>query len=760
MEVHQHLQTPTSHEFLPTPTHQLTPSLVEQANKIEKLIQRLRGEGPIHEMWETALDEVQTLFSYSELANYSELSFNLAGEELEFLANILPPHVLDDPLLHNVYEASAHFNVEGLFFKVADLGFSGLSLILKSKILNQTSQLLEQIKKNYKNKALPNEIKEWEVRIQSQKAILREHYLDYGLDVARDSLLMARFPLKILSETASISQPLITGLGAGGLALMCLIASVDLAKHSHMASTHQTWLKHFKKWQKKVQPQVDLLEKKWETKKTEHPSSIALKDYQLELQRLIHTSKDMDSIRSKFKIFNIHLSLSIKTKTELLQNWAYKPDFRTPLVEQYASYQTLFLKLQHAAESSQNLLEKRQARSELKLLQLRPRFQEMIPQLQEFMHNSRSTALLRHTLMPEFNQAFEDLLQKAPEMTLAHIQAQVQAMGFFLSFKTKKEAYEELARIKDNALEFSQAFRQWLWIKPRDSLLRAYIDHQETIAQTTKNALISIVDKKHELEDKFLSFKLNRSRALFSLVVTSLVISAVIGALVIASIPLGGAPLILLLLSFSTTGVSFGLLGAGAYMTYKYKPSQLNVATHLKTIAMSLQSLYLRIQHFSQVSKQQQLQETAQIIHNLRATEGDDKAYQKALNQYKRIKAQFEENQIKIEKWNKKSQKLADRLKASSWKDFAHFAQLSISPDAHSFDTLKALKEALESTDFSLLDADTKSFFEQQLGIDVSALQKDPAQIEENLKDFLTLQEEQLIQFIEHQEARLKAGLI
>ena len=144
--------------------------------------------------------------------------------------------------------------------------------------------------------------------------------------------------------------------------------------------------------------------------------------------------------------------------------------------------------MNHVIQTSKDLLTKRQGIAEKKLLFLKPHFQTLKPKIQE--------------------------LKQA-------------------SFK------------QNNPAASKKQFQTWFRKQSQDDLLRFYIDHQETIENTTKNALKEMVSKKFEIETRFINFKLTRSSLAFSLATISLTVGCTLAVIGLLTSPVGGAGLIL-----------------------------------------------------------------------------------------------------------------------------------------------------------------------------------------------------------------------
>jgi hypothetical protein len=375
-------------------------------------------------------------------------------------------------------------------------------------------------------------------------------------------------------------------------------------------------------------------------------------------------------------------------------------------------------------QTSENLLDKRQAIVREKVKQLLPLFHTVEPQIKEL----KKSAFVRDM--------------------------------------------ERLGNVDPQTIE--DQFQNWFDTQTRtdegkESLLEFYIDHQETIEHTTKNALKQMIEKKHEVQSRLLNFKLTKSSISFSVASIALAVSVTLTVLGMLSIPFGGAGLLLLILSVGSTVISLGFLGASHFIIGHYKSFQCAVMTTLFQAKMAWTKIRLAIHIYTQQSKEKKLLAIAKILHELRLSSAsvekkNEEQHQKALIDYKKAKLEFEKSQENVKHWSERLHQFEACIAKATWQDFARHASLQIADDTKAFDTLQAFQEALQACDLRLLSAETKTLLELQLGVDLEALQeqidKNPAEIKNTLQQFFLLEDSNFVDFIRKQNIRLAKGLI
>lgn len=629
-----------------------------------------------------------------EILEMADKAKEVADEGLELLEVLLPHHGSDTGLVDRLEHGREVLQISQSLLYALDAGMTGLAQIYKSKLLDESEKILAEIKTHYENNKmkLPASVKKWEENIKSEKEALSSYR--HKLDTASTVVSVGQLPLDTFSmaDKLTYGNQISKGLGLIGLGLGYVISTLDMKDSEEGAAAYNTWVERYKTWQNKTQLKgiIEFLETTQAVITSPSVSKIMAemhlprKHYRAEFNKCIRDIQSMPELSAFLQQYDIRLDASIKTKEQFVFLLAHQTGFKKNILAHYILYRESVTKLDQIIGKSDNLLVKREAIVEKKLLQLRPKFDEIFPQ-----------------------------------------------------FKGENKT----------ALE-------------KDKLLRTYIDHQETLELTTKNALKEMVTKKHELEGKFLKKTLAETRTSFGLSMFTLVCSALLSIGAVASaVPATGIALLFTALAAISTATGWGFMALGYYLSYTYKKSSLSIKSYFDTIALSFNNLAKSIQSYSHLAKHKKLKATAEIVHKLQRIHKKkrDTEYAKnlseALQDYKKAKVEFDESQRKMDHWKQKANHIKEQLSHNVWKDFAKFADLKLSESPKTFDTLKTLKSVLEECDVSLFNPETKNFLETQLGMNLGELQKKmkkhPEAIEKALKDFFVMNESQLTSFMQ-----------
>ncbi len=280
------------------------------------------------------------------------------------------------------------------------------------------------------------------------------------------------------------------------------------------------------------------------------------------------------------------------------------------------------------------------------------------------------------------------------------------------------------------------------------SLLNHYVDYHAVLDSTIKNSLSQMVQKKHEIDAKFLKMQKIVTGTNFT---AATVVFAIVLALLIVGIvatPIGAAALIVVILGVGTTVLALGLSGAGFIQSLKERPE---VSRAL------VKGQYLFLKYF-QVREALSIQK--ERIGRYLNVKGI-KVKVEGLPEVKDIRGAdvgkadetLEKVQLQSEVWKKRADELSQRLEKIEWKDFADQADLQ---DPAVFDTLKTFNELLTTCDLELLSPETRNLMEKQLGINIDILQdkigKDPEAVRKLLKEFFVMDEGAFVNFIKTQQ--------
>ena len=792
---------------------QLDQILHIQETEIEKELEKLENDQRNQKLVISALLEA------GEWSSWAHESFDITDEAassgLEFLENVLPHELLVKILSEYKFEKLGRLTtLSTVFLRALNSGSQGVALICRNKILHQSQELCKQlqaacavpassewtdipqeidetIETQKKQTLAPEELKrmgqmllKWEASLKEEEKILKEEKLQFKISLASTILYVLSVPLTCFPKEAVLEYTKEAAVGISWIlsALEIIVLGLELRKSTKEANTLNKWADAYLKWQEQHQPRFNITEngaQRVQFFSSFVPIPLSEEEHEKALFEFINQAKNLSQIRSHLKDLNISLEPSLTSKKELLLYLQANLLYRNQLVSAYIKFHRTIESLNAIIVTSRNLLEKRENIVKKKILLLTPHFHSIEAQIKE---------LKKGTFVRDMQQLLWEQIQD-PLCTSKEIKQQLQNWGLYDSpineknqkliqalnqfeiasqegmpaFEQKQNVIRELHQWMDHSTAMDEQFQDWFQKQSKESLIQFYVDHQETIEHTTKNALKQMVKQKHEIESRFINFKLTKAHIHFAVAAIALTISITFVILGLISIPFGGAGLILLLVSLGTTAVSLGLLGASYYQAHHEKPH----ATTTLTLPFQTKVMWAKIRtsihaYFNQ-AKEKKLLAVAKILHRLHsATESAERQnnaeYQIALTNYKKAKLDFEESQEKIKYWSQKLKRLETHLVEKSWQDFAYQASLKIADSPAAFDTLRAFKEALQACNLHLLSDETKTLLEVQLGVDLDALQdqirKDPESIRNTLQEFFVLDDADLVSFIRKRELK------
>lgn len=683
--------------------------LGQQAEQIENKFKELESKEQAKSLIEAVMEMED--WSSTFLYNTSEQIY----EGVEFLENVLPPHIIKYVGGHEKLErVEKIFSLIMPFVFALDTGAQGLSLIYKQKILQQAKKLLKEININAQVQSATNpqqseisqKIREWQLQVQLEEQALKREKLNLFKNIfynfsylnVTNHLTTTEIFLKFFSKfkIKNTASTLVTSL------LDFFATGIDLKMIKEESNDCDQWIKPYKNLNKIVYTSADLLAKR-----------------QAVMEKKILLNKPHFKSFEK-KIWNLKKSEFLQDMQQLLWQTLRNPDCTFEEVEEK------FKKWKLYAEDKTKINKTSQNRQLL-------------------------------TAIENFKTAKQ----------------QQQANHMSSIMEPQKNLISELNQWMSRPVAMERHFQNWFSHqtqsnKNKEILLKSYLEYQETLEITTKNALKQMIQQKHTLESHFQNFKLKKAQTHFSLATMSLGVSLTLAILGFLSLPIGGAGLIFLILSVGSSAINLGLSGASYYQSRYYKPHETKKMSILFQAKMTWAKLKMSIHSYSYQIKEKKLIELSKVLYNLfpltllYADEKTRLAYQEALKNYKKAKINFEQSRQKIQYWTKKLEEFEDCLAQESWKDFAKYASLQVSPIA--FDTLKAFQEALKACDLSLLSQETKSLLEVQLGVNLKALQaqikKQPEDSTKTLREFFILDNPTFINFIRKQQARIKRRLV
>jgi hypothetical protein len=779
-----------------------------QATQIQKELEDLEQKQKSQTLPLDILESSQTILAAANWSGWAYQSLSTTNEAVqhgvEFLENVLPHELLskmpDDSKFKQLDQVSAF---SGVFLSALNSGSQLLTLIYREKILQKSQELLKQFQAIYDEnnqneqqqvlspvelKKIRQKLLEWEINLKIEEKFLKELKQKLGINVTSTILKMIKIPLKYFPSESVLQYTKIPVVGISSilLALEVIVLGLELKKSAKEMHVLNKWSDDYKKWLDQNQAKFKITENSSERIQFT-PSAVPIpltdKEHEQVLFDTIHQAKDLAQIRRHLKDMDIHLDVTLTSKEDFLSQLE-KPDYREQFLSDYLKFQRTLEALHLIIQTSGNLLEKRTAIVKKKILLLKPHFHTIELEIKE---------LKKAAFIKDMQQLLWKDLQDL-DCTPDKIKEQLRNWGFYDS-KIKEqnqkllqafEQFETAFQEGTNLLEKKQSlihalhewmddpnamevqFQDWYQQQPKESLISFYVDRQETIEHTTKNALNQMVKQKHEIEKRFINFKVTKSSILLAVAIIALIISVTIAILGLSSISFGGAGLILLIVTLGVTAVSLGFLGASYYKAHHEKPNATLTLTPLFKAKKEWAKLKTSIHAYFNQAKEKKLLEVAKILRDLHTstTSKDrehDADYQIAFSNYKKAKQDFEKSQEKIKYWSEKLKRLESHLAQKKWQDFADQASLQIGDNPAAFDTLRAFKEALQACNLQLLSDETKNLLEVQLGLDLEALQdqirKNPNSVRNTLQEFFILDDAGLMFFINKQKLKMTQKL-
>lgn len=741
--------------------------MAEKEREIDEVISKIKSQ----KSKTSVIDGGMAVKSNSlELVNKAR---DYTTKGMDYLESVLPSDIIGDPdVASRITQSYAVLELSQVIQNALDSGLTRLANMYKGKLLDECANILKEVKKNYEmnNEKVPAKIKEWEMRINHDRDYLSTANVKLGFTMGKRAISILKLPSikKILSQ----GEPYISkGLSIVGPAIGFVLSVLGLQSTEDTSSKYNSWVEKYKAWQKKTEAQGPIVALNTDeqpkqlssVKKIAQNMKLPEQQYNTEFKNLVN-NRSFSEICSVLKQCDFELDASIKTKEQFVDILAHQTGFKKQIMAHYFAYRNNLHQINAIIEGSENLVVKREAIVEKKLLQLRIRFEEIKPQLYKVNKS-------------HFDEAFKTLMEEVSLLKgvklAPHLKATMEKLGLTVpaNVKTLQEATSYLISIKTSPLMYNTTYKKWFSIQPRDGLLKKYIDHQETLEQATKNAMKVMVSKKHELDGKFLKSKLVDTRLSFSFSTATTICTTVTGLLAYAALPaLAGVAVVAKWLSVASTAAGYGFMGLGYFMSYKYQNSSFNLKTYFENISFNYSSLRANLQNFSKLASQKKLKATEEIVNNLQKIHKKtddtnyDKALVKALDDYKKAKGEFEASERKLNYWKEKAKKLGDSIAHKAWQDYVQFASLKIDETGTSFDTIKALESALHESDVSLFDPETKKFFEVQLGINLPAVQKEmeknPKALKDALKNLFTMDEGYAAYFFTLQQKRINIDIL
>jgi hypothetical protein len=566
----------------------------------------------------------------------------------EYLKKVFPSKILD-----NIPEASTWL---GSLINCGDHAFIGAALICKRTILNEAKKKLAEIKeksslsseeikewevqlefmeeelnqsalKNEAKKKLaeikeksslsPEEIKEWEVQLEFMEEELNQSALKFGFKTAKFTCSS----IKQVSSWLQFKSNAIPVIGQIGSLLGLCLAAFSLKESIETFQTQKDWIRDLK----------TVSFTKQQIKKLHH-------------QRLERFEKKIQKEEARFEELKPQLK-----------------ELETPVFDR------LIQSIQDTSVSHLGIKEV-QKRLEEEGNQLNPLLfqgsdiQKICKRLEE--QNISVTPSDFHELGIA---AMQNKLKNSGLQVDPQLFNETDATQFALALDRYLTEHKEEVR------------KSWLETPAcKEALLKAHVDHQETIAISSKSALKSIIQKKHEQEVSFLKLQLTESSIFFALAAITAVISAVSFILLLAGVASGPIGPILIALSVISTVAGLGLSAAGLFMLYKKKPSIFKASFDGTFTFLKINKMMFYIRDYQQNARKIKMQKLSHIIHDVKTS--PTKRMQ-AKKDYSQVQKEFESYSQKADYWHKKLKTIFNQLSEGGWIDFTKQNRLSYTPE-------------------------------------------------------------------------------
>lgn len=672
-------------------------------------------------------------------------------EGLEFLELVLPESILNVESFNNknkkIYKG---VELGGTFLKAIDCGFSVLTLFYKKRLLNESKSILEEIKDNYRksDKPIPKEIAKWEKKLNSEIEKFDQNVTEKKNTLAKNCLSCLKAPFKLIPilETASFKESLLKCIALASACFGWIADLQKLKKAYNLINAAEVLMAKLQEWNRRVIPQVEIHSKNLTCVHLNQqlPRQISLstklqkltlpaeRNYEEECTDHLQKLSEIDEIRGFLKNYNVFLHPEIDNKKKFLL-FLEKEEFKNQIVSFYSRQEELSYRLQHVIDNHKNLLEKREAIVETKLIKLRPRFLELIPELQKLKKGA-------------FDKALDQIIQNMGNVPIERTRTEILELGIQVPFglETDLEIGAYLNNLKDDPQNRLHLFNQWFFQHSVDSLLKSYIDHQETLEKMTRHALKHMLDKKYLLEGKFIQSNWYETSTHFLFTSVANVVALITALFTLNK--LSSTQTLYRVITSIPLIASFGFFIKGYYMNHKYRRELFSLHSYYEKGMLIFNKFMLSREKLTALIARRNLAEISQRIKGLLSQDSlTSELYSK--EKQKQILTHCEEKEQLVKSRKHKIENLQNSLQDKAWKDFKRFAF----PEQN-FDPLEALNMAMSNSNLSLYDKETKMFFKEQLGIHLDTLENakedDSRAVKNALKKYFALQDNKLVSFI------------
>lgn len=658
------------------------------------------------------------------IQQYPELGLKITGLGADFLNSVLNDYIFNMDYVQSGLEITGKVGAWGSLFAAAiGNGAQLVAIAHKGKMLKQSIELLNEYKKqlfsqdpaangmggnkfsqlsNQEKAGVKKILKKWEVNIKTFETQLQAEKCEAGISTTLTAMhtgleIVQSLPLTRIPAFLKYPIAGITAFGSSAISLFEY--ATDFISNYYNSVNFDSWKDNYQNWKTKSIPRLTL---------TDLPYG------ELAQGSLDLLSKRNERFEEKIKLLESQFD-SLEPKIQERSRLLY---------QQKCKNISVVLNNPEASKGS---------------------VAEAMYSLLSLIENDQNDACIKMV-----NQYFTLVLQNAPPKTLRNLQ---------------NEIGNELDKLSISNDEFNVTvenhFQSWYKAQPKEELLKHYIDRQETVELTLKNAFKELITKKHQLENTIFKFNLYSSGAVFSIALVCFTASLALSLITALSIPFGGIGIILMVIGVTPVVASLGFLTAGLLLSKVRKPKSGGIS-----LKLTWNRANCAISSYRHQSKLKKLQEATKFLATLHLSKMDinNPDYKKARKKFDKAKIKFDMSELKVQKWEKKLKKYERDLAEKGWQDLVKYASLTKSNDLQAFDSLRAFISALKECNVDLLSDETKYLLETQLGINLEVLQKqlkkDPEVIQDALSNFGALNVKDFLSFISQQSAQLKAGII
>lgn len=683
------------------------------------------------------------------ILQYPLLALKLTGAGSDFLSFILPSEVLELPFIATSFDVvNQTAGLGKIFISATNNGAGLLAAICKGRMIKNAKMVLEKVKSEIKVKEAASELnpedlakiqkslQKWETNIQIQSKKLAREKAVLGVSTTFTTLRIGMTVLKYIPiASASVLKAFSTITSVVSNTISTVESGVVFSANANKLRDFKAWEQNYQKWQKKHTPVVvpEIHRKKGADFGTGPTTTTSSSSPSNPLSTLVQTAPVNDLVQVSESLFDKR-KMIFDDKTARLESEFDSVEPKILETNRAVYKQSIAIVFNNLGNPSTPLSVIEESFNALKLSNDDPDTKALNEDFQNYQR------MINAARPSEIQMAQKDLAKEFDKWSKNDENVSKQFDHWYAQQSSKQESRKEL--------------------------IHTYIDHQETLEFTTKNAAMELIQQKNILEKKFFKFNLIASGLTYYAFLACLAVTVGLLIAAVATTPLGGLAIVLLGLSMIPVAMSLGFLIASVLFGLKEKPK----TTKAMLIGLNTKITWNRIKKavgtYQHTKKVKKMKELARVLRQLHTPNLDksDPTYIKALDDYQKAKAEFKKSETNVDEWNKNLQKCLSERDEKAWEDFTLHAGLIISKDPKKFDSLQAFSHALTECDLGLISDETRYIMETQLGMKLELLQsqmkKNPEAFKSAFKLYAFLSEGGLLNYIYAQEINMKAKII